>query len=74
MAEHDLLIAALAERDGVRAGALLLQHDLKTRDALRAQQGGGRRGLKPPGACRVASDTRSMARRLLNESNHSGES
>ena len=37
MAEHEAIIAALAARDGPRAGDLMLHHDLHTRDVLRAQ-------------------------------------
>lgn len=36
MAEHELLMVALAERDGRRAGEILFQHDLRTAAVLRA--------------------------------------
>jgi len=42
MAEHELIITALTERDGRRAGELMLHHDLHTRDVLRAQLEAGK--------------------------------
>ncbi len=38
MSEHERLMVALAERDGRRAGAIMLEHDLHTRDVLKAQR------------------------------------
>ncbi|MDQ0474205.1 GntR family transcriptional regulator [Labrys wisconsinensis] len=35
MAEHDLLMQALAARDGRKAGEIMLQHDLRTRAVVR---------------------------------------
>lgn len=43
MAEHEMIIAVLAARDGRRAGELMLHHDLHTRDVLRAQLQAGKR-------------------------------
>jgi len=34
MAEHDLLMKAFAERDGLKAGAIMFQHDLRTREVV----------------------------------------
>ena len=44
MAEHDRLMAALAVRDGTRAGEIMFQHDLHTRDVLRKQRAAEARG------------------------------
>ncbi|MCW6511260.1 GntR family transcriptional regulator [Hyphomicrobiales bacterium BP6-180914] len=38
MNEHEALMQALAARDGASAGAIMLQHDLHTRDTLAAQR------------------------------------
>ena len=38
MAEHQMLMTALADRDGRRAGEIMFQHDLHTRDVLRKQR------------------------------------
>lgn len=35
MAEHELLMQAFQERDGSKAGAIMLQHDLRTREVVR---------------------------------------
>jgi DNA-binding GntR family transcriptional regulator len=35
MAEHDLLMNAFAERDGRKAGEIMLQHDLRTAEVVR---------------------------------------
>jgi DNA-binding GntR family transcriptional regulator len=47
MAEHELLMAALAARDGRRAGEILLQHDLRTAAVVRAMLSGAAPGDAP---------------------------
>ena len=37
MAEHEALMAALADRESARAGEIMLRHDLHTRDVLQRQ-------------------------------------
>ena len=37
MTEHERLMGSLADRDSRRAGEIMMQHHLKTRDALQAQ-------------------------------------
>ena len=34
MAEHELLMEALAARDGRKAGEIMFQHDLRTREVI----------------------------------------